>query len=87
MVAQAVPRARPGAMPGSPKKLFPGPRTRALGVRSGPMSAPNGAEPAPPRWPADLINALAAWVADELGEPHPTPRRPACRPFPGRCRA
>ncbi|MFE9207373.1 hypothetical protein [Micromonospora sp. NPDC007230] len=49
------------------------------------MSAHKGDDP--PRWPADLINALAAFVADELGEPHPAPvRRTACRPFPGRRR-
>ncbi|WP_200208449.1 hypothetical protein [Micromonospora coerulea] len=35
----------------------------------------------PPRWPADLINALCAWIADELGEARPAPR-PACRPVP-----
>ncbi|MFE9956183.1 hypothetical protein [Micromonospora sp. NPDC005299] len=34
----------------------------------------------PPRWPADLINDLCAWIADELGEPHPAPRRAVCRP-------
>ena len=43
------------------------------------MSAENVPEPTPPEWPADLIDGLCAWIADQLGEPHPV-RRPACRP-------
>ncbi|MEW2383701.1 hypothetical protein AB0873_16675 [Micromonospora sp. NPDC047707] len=49
------------------------------------MSVHNGDDQTPPHWPADLIDALAAFVADQLGESHPV-RRPACRPFTGRRR-
>ncbi|WP_346537389.1 hypothetical protein [Micromonospora sp. DPT] len=35
----------------------------------------------PPRIPSDLVNALAAWVAEQLGEAPPARRR-ACRPAP-----
>ncbi|MET8834313.1 hypothetical protein ABZV78_10395 [Micromonospora sp. NPDC004540] len=46
------------------------------------MDNDNGADPTPPpSWPAGLIDALAALVAAELGEPAPV-RRPACRPVP-----
>ncbi|WP_200209244.1 hypothetical protein [Micromonospora coerulea] len=45
------------------------------------MSAHEGDDPTPLGWPADFIDELAAWVADQLGEPHPT-RHPVCRPMP-----
>ncbi|MGR6316488.1 hypothetical protein Q2K19_10615 [Micromonospora soli] len=45
------------------------------------MSAHEGDDPTPPRFPPDLIDELCAWIADQLGEPHPV-RHPACRPVP-----
>ncbi|MCT2279511.1 hypothetical protein M3G91_18000 [Micromonospora chalcea] len=35
------------------------------------MSANEEPDPTPPHWPADLIDAACAWIADQLGEPHP----------------
>ncbi|MFG3603996.1 hypothetical protein [Micromonospora chersina] len=45
------------------------------------MTAHDEADPTPPHWPADLIDQTCAWIADQLGEPHPV-RRQGCRPFP-----
>ncbi|WP_187399626.1 hypothetical protein [Micromonospora sp. AP08] len=46
------------------------------------MDNDKGADPTPPpSWPPGLIDAVAAWIAAELGEPAPV-RHPACRPLP-----